>query len=139
MAVLRAAIIENGVVVNVVEAEESFAQAQGWIINPNVNRGDIYSNGTFMPPEPDPEPVPASISIRKFWQQLYLDGVTEDHAIATVEAQLPNPQRALVLIDLKKSQIVLRDRPALVQLAPLLGYDTPEKMDEFFRKADRLE
>lgn len=52
------AVIDNSLVVNVVEAEQSFAQSQGWVEFPEyvdgqaVSIGWTYSNGQFIPPAP---------------------------------------------------------------------------------------
>lgn len=48
----RFAIIENGTVINVVEADESFAQSQGWIPAQDAVIGSGYSGGAFTPPVP---------------------------------------------------------------------------------------
>lgn len=55
----RYAVIENGVLVNVVVATPEFAQSQGWISCPNYNDqnqaigpGFTYQNGQFIAPPP---------------------------------------------------------------------------------------
>jgi hypothetical protein len=53
---MRYAIIENGIVVNIAEAE--FPLADNWIAGETANRGDTYVDGTFIPSEPEPEPEP---------------------------------------------------------------------------------
>lgn len=50
MAVVRAAIVENGVVVNATKCEESFAIGQGWIVGDGV-KGDLWDGNTFTKPE----------------------------------------------------------------------------------------
>lgn len=58
---MRYAIIENGVVVNVVVADVEFASQQGWIECPEAGPGWLYDGQTFTapPPPPAPEPAPA--------------------------------------------------------------------------------
>lgn len=58
---MRYAIIENGVVVNVVVADAEFALQQGWIECPSGAPGWLYDGQTFTaaPPPPAPEPAPA--------------------------------------------------------------------------------
>jgi hypothetical protein len=58
---MRYAIIENGVVINVAEADAEFAVQQGWVECPTAGPGWTYANGVFTapPPAPIPEPPPA--------------------------------------------------------------------------------
>lgn len=44
------AIIENGIVVNVAEAEAQFAEQQGWIECAGAGPGWRYVDGVFLPP-----------------------------------------------------------------------------------------
>lgn len=58
---MRYAIIEDGVVKNVVLADADFAAQQGWVECPEAGPGWTYENGVFVaapPPEP-PAPPPA--------------------------------------------------------------------------------
>jgi hypothetical protein len=57
---MRHAIIESGVVTNVVLADEQFAAEQGWAAAPdNVGPGWLYADGVFSaPPAPPPPPEP---------------------------------------------------------------------------------
>lgn len=51
------AIIENDIVINVVEAEEEFALANGWIeLTDGAGIGWSYTNGEFIDVRPQPEP-----------------------------------------------------------------------------------
>lgn len=55
---MRYAIIQDGVVVNVVTAEsEAFAASQGWVAIPQgvpVTCGWLYVDGQFQPPQEGP-------------------------------------------------------------------------------------
>jgi hypothetical protein len=57
----RYAIIENGLVVNVILANEDFAKQQGWVECPIGGPGWTYANGVFTEPPTasTPEPAPA--------------------------------------------------------------------------------
>lgn len=58
---MRYAIIENGVVVNVVVADADYAAEQGWIECPDAGPGWTYADGVFTAPvvvEPTPAPTP---------------------------------------------------------------------------------
>jgi hypothetical protein len=52
----RYAIIENGLVNNVVLADAEFAAEQGWIECLNAGPGWKYEGATFIEPDPVPEP-----------------------------------------------------------------------------------
>lgn len=51
---MRAAIIDNDTVVNIVEAHEAFAAEQGWVVTDDAQIGWSYAAGEFSPP---PEPT----------------------------------------------------------------------------------
>ena len=46
----HAAIVENGVVVNIALAEPDFAAEQGWIVSDTAKIGDLWDGQTFTPP-----------------------------------------------------------------------------------------
>lgn len=46
----RYAIIENGIVVNVVAADAEIASTNGWIACPDAGPGWTYTNGVFTAP-----------------------------------------------------------------------------------------
>jgi len=54
----RYAIIENGLVANVVVADAEFATQNGWIACPDAGPGWKYDGTTFTEPDPIPEPTP---------------------------------------------------------------------------------
>lgn len=49
--------IENGKVINVVVADEEFAQSQGWILCESGGIDWDYVNGQFVDNRPKPEPT----------------------------------------------------------------------------------
>lgn len=55
----RYAIIENGLVANVVVADAEFAAQNGWIACPDAGPGWKYDGTNFTEPDPIPEPTPA--------------------------------------------------------------------------------
>jgi hypothetical protein len=57
---MRYAIIENGLVTNVVLADEAFAAEQGWVECPDAGPGWTYDGSTFTEPAPTPDPEPAA-------------------------------------------------------------------------------
>jgi hypothetical protein len=56
---MKYAIIENGVVTNVVVAEADYAAEQGWIDAGIAGIGWKYDGTAFTAPDPVPEPEPA--------------------------------------------------------------------------------
>jgi hypothetical protein len=62
---MRHAIVQGGIVVNVVLAEPEFAAEQGWVLAPDeVSTGWLYDGSTFSPPPPivrDPAEIQAEI------------------------------------------------------------------------------
>jgi hypothetical protein len=55
----RYAIIENGVVANVVVADAEFASQNGWVECPDAGPDWKYDGSTFTEPDPIPAPEPA--------------------------------------------------------------------------------
>lgn len=55
------AIIENNKVINVVVADEEFAQLQGWILCESGGIDWDYVNGQFVDNRPKPDPTTQSI------------------------------------------------------------------------------
>lgn len=56
---MRAAIIENGIVINIAETEPDFAAEQGWVLSNVAQIGDLWDGETFTsPPAPEPAPAP---------------------------------------------------------------------------------
>ena len=46
----HAAIVENGIVVNIALAEPDFAAEQGWIVSDTAKIGDLWDGQTFTSP-----------------------------------------------------------------------------------------
>lgn len=53
----RFAIIEGGKVANIVEAEEAFAETQGWIAAQDASIGWVWDGESFSPPVKTPEEI----------------------------------------------------------------------------------
>jgi hypothetical protein len=56
---MKYAIIENGVVANVVLADAELASQNGWVECQTAGPGWKYDGLTFIEPDPIPEPEPA--------------------------------------------------------------------------------
>lgn len=60
---MHAAIIESGIVINIVVSDADFAAEQGWIMSDVARIGDMWDGETFTsPPEPEPAPPPPTPS-----------------------------------------------------------------------------
>ncbi|WP_129141544.1 hypothetical protein [Modicisalibacter coralii] len=70
---MRAAIIENGVVVNVARvADQDFADQMGWVVSDEARIGDSYNadTGEFTSPPPEPQPEPNYFTYKTdIWQR----------------------------------------------------------------------
>lgn len=77
---MRCAIIENGKVVNIVEADADFAATMGWIVSDAAAIGDDYDSGSFVKPitEPAPIQVPQQVSMRQARLALLDAGLLDD-------------------------------------------------------------
>ena len=64
MAVVRAAIIINGVVDNVTKAKPEFAIEQGWVVSDTAKIGDLYDGSTFTTPAADTAPTAKEVRLQ---------------------------------------------------------------------------
>lgn len=132
---MRAAIIENGVVVNVAEASEQFAQAKGWIASNSAETGDLWDGDVFTKPAPAPTPVPSAVTMRQARRALL-----EAEKLATVDALIAGMAGTAgdtARIDWEFSSEVRRDWPLVAALAPALSL-TEEAIDALFIRAAQL-
>ncbi len=93
---MRYAIIENGIVANVIELDPKDEAAYEEASGANLIASDVAAIGYLWdgeefeappPPAPEPEPVPEIISDRQFFQALASDPyglITEEEALAAV-------------------------------------------------------
>lgn len=135
---MRAALIEDGVVVNVVEALPE--EIDGVVIvdlagYPDVHIGWAFAGGEFTAPPAQPEPVPAEVTMRQARLVLHAAGL-----LAKVDAaidSLPEPERTRARIEWDYSNAVQRDHGFTATLGQALGLSS-DAMDELFRAAARL-
>jgi hypothetical protein len=117
---MRVAIIENGTVTNVIEADEAFAAQIGAIPCGSAGIGYTYVDGQFFPPDP-PAPSAADIASRRYqaetagftWNGYYIATDRESQAkIDTEDRAIDRGLRAdgkgWKCIDLTTNQIVFR-------------------------------
>ena len=98
----RFAIIKDGKVVNIAEAEADFAATQGWVDAGSAEIGDIYENGQFSKPEPIVDPLKYQSQRASEYPPMtdYLDGIVKGDAAQVqtyiavclaVKAKYPKP------------------------------------------------
>lgn len=125
---MRAAIIENGVVVNLIVVD-SLADAPGAIDAMDAAIGDGWNGTAFVkPPAPAPT-VPQAVPMRNAQRVLYAAGL-----LATVEDiinAMPGAAGDLARIDWRTAQTIRRDDPAVLAVTPLLG-KTEAEIDALF-------
>ena len=92
---MRAAVIENGVVINIIMAEDP-AKFDAVACADEVQKGWSFSKGTFTAPAeepaPDPEPAPVLHSLSK---NLMWERVTDAEAVKMNAALMSQPIRII--------------------------------------------
>lgn len=133
---MRAAIIENGVVVNIAEADADFAEAQGWIVSETAAIGDTWDGVAFAKPPAPPAPVPASVTRRQAREALLNIGLLDDveMAIANIEDATERKRAEIYWLD---SATFERAHPMLAQIAGSIGL-TDAEIDDLFIEAATL-
>lgn len=115
---MRYAIVENGTVVNIIEASAEFAAQIGAVQTDTANIGYAFdeSSGQFTaPPEPEPEPSPPKILTKYQFRQLFT--FDERVAIDNYESSALSSQHKAMfrtwMKDLELSAEVHADNPDL--------------------------
>ena len=114
-------------------ASPTDAEAHGRAIFAAAAAGEFgpiaeYVLSLFAPPQ-----VPASITMRQCRLQLHATGKLPlvDAAIAA----LPEPMKTEAQIEWEYGSVVWRTSPLIAMLAPVLGWDTSEAIDQQFIEA----
>ena len=96
--------------------------------------------GVALPENASLEPpigLVSRISASQLIQQLIHDG-KDDDIYPAIEAIQDVSLRKILTVRYERETVFVIDEPYLVQLAAAVGYDTPEKRQEFFNKASQL-
>lgn len=130
---MRYAVIENGIVTNVVLADDdAYAAEQGWVPCEDAGPGWRYEEGAFSTPLPSPGPVPSVVSRFQGRAALLLAGHLEaaENIIASADA----------MTRLAWSEAIewRRESPTISALGAALGM-TSEQVDDLFRQAAGIE
>lgn len=134
---MRYAIIIDGTVVNVIEAEAAFAGyyaalAGGTAVATDVGcPGDAFADDTFTPPAPAVV-VPAEVTMRQARLALLGAGLLDD--IETAINAMSEPAKSAARIEWDYSNTLRRDHPLVATLGAGLGL-TGEQLDALFRAA----
>lgn len=135
----RYALIEDGVVVNIVVAYGAWPHG-GTAINidasPEVSIGWGYDGTNFIAPPPPPVLPPQSITMRQC--RLHLMATGKLDLVQPAIDSMPEPARSAANIEWEYGAVVQRNAPLIAQLAPVLGWATPEEIDAQFIAASQL-
>lgn len=129
---MRAAIIENGKVVNVIVVDE--LRDDEIEASDDVSVGWSYDGRDFAAPDVGPPPtpeVPGTLTRRQFFLQLELSGLTSKVAVWVAA------QPKLLQIAFNESGSFKRDEPAMQAGFAALGF-TAEQIDGFFEAGSKL-
>lgn len=128
---MRYAVINNGDVVNVIEADDGFV-LDGYTLVPSDIAGPGWTyDGEFHPPAPEPVPAPLSITPLQARRALRAAGLLDavNGAVALAD---PDTQDAW-----EYAIEVRRDNPIIAGMAAALGL-TDAQLDDLFRTAATL-
>lgn len=125
---MRAAVIVDGVVDNIIEIESfDHLPDADLIAAPAASIGDKWDGEQFhspdMPPEePELPVVPSSVTRRQARQALLLAGLLDQVQIA-IDAILDPVQRGMLQIEWDDGQTFDRDRSTVLTIGAALGLD----------------
>ncbi len=128
---MRHAQIENGVVVNVILANNPDDVPGLFLVaSETASIGDSYDNGVFTKPPPPPPVVPQEITMRQAREVLIRSDLI-DNVTPLLEA-IPDPlERAVAINYWERSNTVQRRNPFVLTLGPALGL-TAAQIDALF-------
>ena len=127
------AIIEGGIVTNIIVADAAFAASVGAVPAQNAAIGWSYAGGVFTEPPAPPAPVPAAVTRRQARRALIL-AEKIDLVQPAIDAIQDPIQRKLMQADWDDSQEFQRYQPTLLALGEAIGL-TSEGIDDLFRLA----
>ncbi|MEY2654794.1 MAG: hypothetical protein RLZZ524_1822 [Pseudomonadota bacterium] len=136
----RYAIVVAGAVVNVIEADASFAatlaeQLGGSaVLSATAGPGDTHSGGNFTTPEPTAH-VPKSVTMRQ--ARLALLGAGLLASVETALDALSEPAKSAARIEWDYSNELLRANPLVATLGAALGLSSGQ-IDNLFVAAAAL-
>lgn len=128
----RKAVIEGGVVENVIEAGDDFTLPGKTLVTSDTAQiGDTYANGTFTPPTPPPVPIPQSVTPLQARKAINAAGLRSSIE-AAVAASGQDAQDAW-----EYATVIERNNSIIASMAAGLGL-TSTQIDDLFRTAATL-
>ena len=131
---MRAAIINSGVVVNVIELD-NLGQYPGAVACPNNDIGDLYDGSTFTKPTPPPPPIPTVVTMRQARLAMLDAGILT--SVSDALAAMTGPTGEAARIEWEYSPTLKRDHPLVASLSAALGL-TSAQLDGLFTAAAGL-
>lgn len=129
---MRLAKIENGVVVNIAEADPENVPdfMEGWPSAPaGVGKGWLYDGETFSAPEAEPEPVPESVTRLQIKRQAQaMPGDVWASLKTWIEADPDRAEEWALAVE------ILSNDPLITDAQAALGWTDAER-DDFLRGA----
>ena len=129
---MRYAIIENGIAVNVVLADSPLAE--NWVQSDIAAPGDLYDGEAFTKPGPA---VPESVSMAAARKALILGGVSLAAVDAAIDSITDSTERDLARTDWEYAATVRRHSPLVDSLGAAIGL-TESEIDALFVAAGGL-
>ena len=123
------AIITDGIVTNVIEADHDYAESIGAIAVAGVGIGYHYSQGTFTAPAPPKPIVPQTVTMRQ--ARLALLNAKLLSQVNSAIAAMTGDQGDSARIEWEFSSEVKRTQPMVVALGPALGLSS-QQIDALF-------
>jgi hypothetical protein len=134
---MRAAIVENNIVVNVIEVE-SLDFIEGLVEAPEANIGDVWDGESFTAPpvEPTPDVVPSKVTMRQARLILLANGLLDDVELA-IDNTVDEVKRKQARIEWDFSSEVHRNKGLVSELGVALNL-TEDQLDQMFIDASKL-
>lgn len=133
---MKYAVIENGVVANIIVADADFAATIGAVeLSEYADIGWTYDGTTWTAPTPPAPPVPQMVSMRQARLALLSAGKLSD--VDAAIAALPSPDKEAAQIEWEYATEVTRDSALMRQLAAAIGL-TEADLDNLFTQAATL-
>jgi hypothetical protein len=132
--IMRYAVIENGIVVNTIVADEGFAAGIGAVRSDEAQIGWLWDGEEFSAPEPSPEndPVPTVVSRLQAKAALFHAGLLSQVEAAISEA---DPIVQMAWADAIEFR---RHSPVILAMADELNLSEAQ-VDDLFRSASLIE
>jgi hypothetical protein len=132
---MRYAIIKNGIVDNVIEADQAFADSVGAIPAGNGSIGDLWDGTVYSKPPAPPPVIPQAVTMRQ--ARLALLGAGLLPTITAAIAAMTGTDGEAARIEWEYSGEVQRSTGLVKSMALALGL-TDAQLDELFTTAATL-